>query len=286
MDDRVPRPRAGEGAGARRRASGGDHHPASGSVRRRANRPEGGRTRADFIAAARRAARAVADEAASIQASAVADGPAETNETGERKPGAFARISQAIRSRKRPLLLAAAAIVLAIGGMQLYGKFGQLPAGSATVAAAKAQAPVVVMADAPKTVRQILDVTNSTQPAPAAAAQALIPPSANPSAQITFAKPDVAVGRFTGASPAPAANSFAAAPAPDAAPTDTASADTASADAAPVVLTSAGTAPAAAPATTAASIPASARRRSLPPPTRAIPAPSSRSPPAMPTARG
>ena len=44
--------------------------------------------------------------------------------TEEGKPGTFARIGQAIRNRKRPLLLAAAALVLAISALQLFGEHG------------------------------------------------------------------------------------------------------------------------------------------------------------------
>ena len=176
--------------------------------------------RADFIAAARRAAQAVANEAASIQTAAPTGTPAdETSEAGERKPGAFARISQAIRSRKRPLLLAAAAIVLAIGAMQIYGKFAA--AGSNGSLVAGTDAPVAIL-DAPKSVRQIFDLTSAEPPASAATTQALIPPSANPGAQITFANPEAVVGRFADASPAPAASGFSAAPAATVAPADAA----------------------------------------------------------------
>ncbi|HEY5082275.1 MAG TPA: peptidoglycan-binding protein [Bauldia sp.] len=178
--------------------------------------------RADFIAAARRAAQAVASEAASLQGPA--DAAAKAGDGEERKPGAFARISQAIRSRKRPLLLAAAAIVLAIGAMQLYGKFA--PAIEHVAAGISARPAVVVAADAPKTVRQILDATAPASP-PAAATEALIPPSANPTPQVTFAQPDAAAAPLAGVSPAPEATGFSGA--------STAAAD----PAAPVMLASA-----------------------------------------------
>ena len=182
--------------------------------------------RADFIAAARRAAQAVANEAASIQSSPEEETSVETSDAAARKPGAFARISQAIRSRKRPLLLAAAAIVLAIGAMQLYGKLSPVLNHGSLVASTKA--PVVAVADAPNPVRQILQVT-SAEPPPAAAA--LVPPSANPGSQITFAQPDAAAGRFGGTSPAPDASGFDT--------QSTAAAAAADATAAPVVPASA-----------------------------------------------
>jgi localization factor PodJL len=65
---------------------------------------------------------------------------------------------------------------------------------------------MVVAADAPTTVRQILDATASAPPP--AAAQALIPPSANPTPQVTFAQPDAAAAPLAGVSPAPEATGF------------------------------------------------------------------------------
>jgi localization factor PodJL len=67
--------------------------------------------RADFIAAARRAAYAAVAEA----------GAAEDAMPEPKQEGAFARIGQAIRNRRKPLLLAAAAIVIAIGAIHLFG---------------------------------------------------------------------------------------------------------------------------------------------------------------------
>ncbi len=87
--------------------------------------------RADFIAAARRAAEAAIAEA---------DSGRREETTTEHKPSPFARIGQAIRNRKKPLLLAAAAIVLAIGAIQIFGpKFS----GSDDVAATS-EPPAVV----------------------------------------------------------------------------------------------------------------------------------------------
>jgi localization factor PodJL len=70
--------------------------------------------RADFIAAARRAAQAAAVEA----------GREFDNRTGDDEAGTFTRIGLAIRNRKRPLLLAAAALVLAISAVHLFGERG------------------------------------------------------------------------------------------------------------------------------------------------------------------
>ncbi|MCX5513344.1 hypothetical protein C3941_00290 [Kaistia algarum] len=82
-------------------------------------RPEGdvavraGDRKADFIAAARRAAQAAQVETAKARAE-----EREASEADE-KPGPFARIGQALRSRRRPLVLAIAAVVLAIGAAKL-----------------------------------------------------------------------------------------------------------------------------------------------------------------------
>jgi localization factor PodJL len=92
--------------------------------------------RADFIAAARRAAQAAA-QAARSQPAAEPQTAAE-EESKEQKPGAFARISLAIRRRNRSLLLAAAAIVLALGAVQLYGTYA-----ARTDAAPAPAAPIV-----------------------------------------------------------------------------------------------------------------------------------------------
>ena len=74
-----------------------------------------GDRRADFIAAARRAAQAAMAEVSS------APRQSDDKEAPPPRGGAFARIGQAIRNRKKPLLLAAAAIVLAIGALQVFG---------------------------------------------------------------------------------------------------------------------------------------------------------------------
>lgn len=115
---------------------------AANAAEPQAERPAATR-RADFIAAARRAAQAaVAEAAASPQT------PAAEPEQGESRQGAFARIGQAIRSRRKPLLLAAAAIVLAIGSIYIYSpEFGGA-AGSTDMA--KAEPPAKIEGSAPQ----------------------------------------------------------------------------------------------------------------------------------------
>ena len=65
--------------------------------------------RADFIAAARRAAQSAAQDRDGLDT------------IGGDEPSPFARIGQAIRNRKKPLLLAAAAVVLALGVIKFLG---------------------------------------------------------------------------------------------------------------------------------------------------------------------
>jgi localization factor PodJL len=190
--------------------------------------------RADFIAAARRAAQAAVAEASATPAAA--EQP-ERNEPGEARPGAFARIGQAIRTRRRPLLLAAAAIVLAIGSLYVYGpEFGASPGQPQT---AKTETPAAVE-----------PVASAADPAASATKAAMADPSAAPakaapepgapssaSAAIAMA-PEPLTSAFTAAPPAPAPASFSkAAPAsPAAIPAAAAPAHAiqASADASPI----------------------------------------------------
>ncbi|HVZ14240.1 MAG TPA: peptidoglycan-binding protein [Bauldia sp.] len=218
--------------------------------------------RADFIAAARRAAQAVAKEAAAMDApgAATPDAPAQMAESAERRPGAFARLSQAIRSRKRPLLLAAAAIVLAIGAMQAYGKF-TLPSMStalADISVPSAEAPVSQKAEG--RVRNIIaEADAAVTPGAPVSEAALVPPPATPSAAVAFAPPETA-DHFSSEPTQPPTGGFAApvetaaAATSDTPPLPAAASDsvgTADATAKPVVLASADTSSTAQPATIA-----------------------------------
>lgn len=164
--------------------------------------------RADFIAAARRAAQAAAAEAASIETEAAKAPEVTLSESDEqeslpaaqRKPGAFARISQAIRNRKKPLLLAAAAIVLAIGAMQVYGKVTTVVASHSLVAATD-------IATSDKSLPAAREVTaaNAALAVPTVASSALIPPPASPDAKVAFASVEGVTSTFSsGDTPLPA----------------------------------------------------------------------------------
>ncbi|MBB3933472.1 localization factor PodJL [Kaistia hirudinis] len=79
----------------------------------RAEVETGGDRKADFIAAARRAAQAAQAETAKARAEMREGAPS------EERPGPFARIGQALRGRRRTLVLAIAAVVLAIGAAKI-----------------------------------------------------------------------------------------------------------------------------------------------------------------------
>jgi localization factor PodJL len=206
--------------------------------------------RADFIAAARRAAQAVADEAAAIEKAPEPEVTAEASGLDEpKKPGAFQRISSAIRSRKRPLLLAAAAIVLALGAMQLYAKFTPLKA-TRQVAQVEEVVPAEPTVSAPRDVMAEASAAKAAAEQPIAA-PAMVPPSAAPHAALAFAAPEPIDNRFQQAGlTAPPADAFngasadqvALAPATEDAPEAPSIATAPASDSAnPVVLASAPT---------------------------------------------
>ena len=229
--------RPGEGAAKAAAARGADNRPLEpGSGRpdlaalrelaASAEAPERrtGDRRTDFIAAARRAAQAAAQEAAQAASDEKAERPSE-------RPGTFARIGQAIRNRRKPLLLAAAAIVLAIGALHLFGtKFS----GSGPEAIAKAVPPkppieAVPIAPAPAAAKVAAPPKVAAAPTvPKVAEPALVAPADNGPAAIAFARPEVTDNRFGGVFDGPSADGFSnsggnagangepsAAPAPD-----------------------------------------------------------------------
>jgi localization factor PodJL len=156
-----------------------------------------GDRKADFIAAARRAAQAAAAEAR-------AAAPAEEEEAAEDKPGAFARIGLAIRNRRRPLLLAAAAIVLAIGALQIFGDRITMAVETATRSEPTINTGNALVAPAP-----------AVKPGPAAIVpkareQAMVAPAPDPGSAIAFAAPEAFDSRFGGGADGPVPAGFAA----------------------------------------------------------------------------
>ena len=205
--------RPGEGAAKAAAARGTDNRPLEpGSGRpdlaalrelaASAEAPERrtGDRRTDFIAAARRAAQAAAQEAAQAASDEKAETPSE-------RQGTFARIGQAIRNRRKPLLLAAAAIVLAIGALHLFGtKFSS--GGPEAVAKAVPPAPrieVAPAAPAPAGGKVAAAPKLAAPTVPKVAEPALVAPADNAPAAIAFAKPEITDNRFGGAFDGPSA---------------------------------------------------------------------------------
>ena len=138
--------------------------------------------RADFIAAARRAAQAAVAEADAGTGAGIGDRAAAAD------PGhsPFARIGQAIRARRKPLLLAAAAIVLAIGALQMFSRpveVTQLAPISPSPAAVIVHRPPAAApaAAAPRAAVPRLDDT------------AMVSPATDPRSAMALAAPDTVV---------------------------------------------------------------------------------------------
>ncbi len=130
--------------------------------------------RADFIAAARRAV-----QAATVEAAANVD----ADETQQGKPGAFSRISQAIRSRKRTLLLAAA-IVLAVSAVGTYRSL-PTPDGDGDVIAAipPEEGQETAAGDAGTVAAAMMPAV------PHVTESALVAPTFAPDSEVVFAEP-------------------------------------------------------------------------------------------------
>ncbi|MBZ9935955.1 hypothetical protein LB518_06600 [Mesorhizobium sp. BR1-1-16] len=88
-----------------------------------------GDRKADFIAAARRAAQAAQAETARAgkaeRKAALAALEEGARDEAEARPGPLARIGQVFRSRRRPIMLAIAAVVLALGAVQYGPSIGE-----------------------------------------------------------------------------------------------------------------------------------------------------------------
>ncbi|MBV9079127.1 MAG: hypothetical protein JO048_16820, partial [Methylobacteriaceae bacterium] len=127
---------------------------------------DGREIKSSFIAAARRAAQAAAAEASAGRTKGGARAPElPPLKSGEGSPADLrARIKHAFERHRRPLLIGAAAIILALGGLQLGRGF--LGGTSVQQAAAPAPAPVVTKPVADPTTTQSL-AERPARPAPA-----------------------------------------------------------------------------------------------------------------------
>ena len=169
-----------------------------------AQRDKKGDRKADFIAAARRAAQAAATEAASDVV--------EEEEGDDGKPGAFARIGQAIRKRRRPLLLAAAALVLAISALHLFGERGiksvELSPDTAAIDQTVGDIPAGPLASDTFAVE-----APTTPTVPQVSKSALVAPPPDGSS-IAFAEPEGFDSRFGDVPATPPPSGFTPPPAP------------------------------------------------------------------------
>jgi localization factor PodJL len=150
--------------------------------------------RADFIAAARRAAQAAVAENAASEAG---DRP-----RAEPRQSPFARIGAAIRGRRKPLLLAAAAIVLAIGAMQAFEPGFAGKAKSAVVARIDPPAPAATRAPLVPPIQKTRGLSAEAASAALQSAQpAMVLGPVDARTAIALAAPDSVVSRFGDASP-------------------------------------------------------------------------------------
>ena len=150
--------------------------------------------RADFIAAARRAA-----QAAQAEVSAAPEAEPEPERDGS---GAFSRIGQAIRGRRRPLLLAAAALILAISAVQIFDG-GRRVTSVREVATETAAPPAITPAPKPEAALRLVTPAIS-----AMGEEGLTAPPSEPPDSITFARPEPVDARFGSRPDAPPPKSF------------------------------------------------------------------------------
>ena len=152
--------------------------------------------RADFIAAARRAAQAGTPEGG------VAGGA--DQRLAEQRQSAFARIGRAIRNRKRTLLLAAAAVVVAGGAWHVLG---WPPPVRENAIDGLVREDVAFSAGTPKS--PLVEDAAPARPAARAGESALVAPPSG-AGTIAFASPEAVGSHFGGTFQAPQSGSFSA----------------------------------------------------------------------------
>lgn len=171
-----------------------------------------GDRKADFIAAARRAAQAAqAETARAVKAERKAAAAAPSTDEGEgedaeERPGALARLGNVFRRRRRPLLLAIAAVVLAIGAAKYGPAIGQRVM---TLSGAGSEYDISATASVPARKTPSMASSQPAAPAMPAPAKAASAPQAEaaPVRQATpSALPPVAAEAATPAMVAPSAD--------------------------------------------------------------------------------
>ncbi|WP_139251571.1 SEL1-like repeat protein [Kaistia soli] len=176
-----------------------------------------GDRKADFIAAARRAAQAAQAETAKV-GKAERKAALEESAEAESRPGPLARIGQVFRSRRRPIMLAIAAVVLALGAVQ-YGpsvgeRIARLTGDAAIDPMPTASVPVKparpAVASVPTAAPAAAAPTQTVDPSALAAKPNLVAPASD--AALAF-EPASAM-----ASPMSAVPAVAVAPAPEPVP--------------------------------------------------------------------
>ncbi|HET7714292.1 MAG TPA: peptidoglycan-binding protein, partial [Bauldia sp.] len=154
--------------------------------------------RADFIAAARRAAQAAVAEADAGTGIGVGDRTVVRPDAGD---SAFARIGQAIRARRRSLLLAAAAVVLAIGALQLVGR---PPVEMAEVVPVESPPPAIIVHRPPAAPAPAAAPGSTRAAVPRLDETALVPPGTDATSAMALAAQDTMVTGSTTTAPSTA----------------------------------------------------------------------------------
>ena len=169
--------------------------------------------RSDFIAAARRAAQAAAAEAGTMRRGAQTDDAKKSSAIGD-----------LLRSRRKPILMGAVAIMLALAGLQLGKAFfagdpqvadrGTEPVQSSRTAEAVPAPAAAPAADDARPVRQAASaaapaVAESRQPEPATAAPEATRPAAAPETAENRADPSAEAAAPAASEPAPSADETA-----------------------------------------------------------------------------
>jgi localization factor PodJL len=155
--------------------------------------------RAEFIAAARRAALAADSNSAALMSRA----PGQEEEAPETAPSprSFARIKHALGRRKRALLLTGA-IIVALGVMQLYGNVSPSRATAALITEPGFAAKTEAFLNTATATAMPVPETAALAPAPGDTVSALVAPTANTSPGLPFAASQSVHNRFVKQRPA------------------------------------------------------------------------------------